>query len=244
MGEGVAGASAGLGARLAARTSPPRSFEGLRRASFVERPSSFVEDDDALGSRRGLSGGRRPVLLEEPKAGIVRGRARSPLGRASPLTEERTKTRCRNSLHDTAVCFSFRFRVPPTTATRARSVDASTSKTSRVLEMAMSTRMTERNKENDHRVSNAEASPPVARSRRKPAVQKTKRKGLESAVAVPSSKRSTRATGRETSPRPNRRPQAVAVHAESPYRSLAEAFLRASSTSNGLRATHSGTVSG
>ena len=93
----------------------------------------------------------------------------------------------------------------------------------------MSTRMTERNKENDHRVSNAEASPPVARSRRKPAVQKTKRKGLESAVAVPSSKRSTRATGRETSPRPNRRPQAVAVHAESPYRSLAEAFLRASS---------------
>jgi hypothetical protein len=108
-------------------------------------------------------------------------------------------------------------------------VDASTSKTSRVLEMAMSTRMTERNKENDHRVSNAEASPPVARSRRKPAVQKTKRKGLESAVAVPSSKRSTRATGRETSPRPNRRPQAVAVHAESPYRSLAEAFLRASS---------------
>ena len=168
-------------------------------------------------------------MLEEPKAGIVRGRARNPLGRASPLTEERTKTRCRNSLHDTAVCFSFRFRVPPTTATRARSVDASTSKTSRVLEMAMSTRMTERNKENDHRVSNAEASPPVARSRRKPAVQKTKRKGLESAVAVPSSKRWTRATGRETSPRPNRGPQAVAVHAESPYRSLAEAFLRASS---------------
>ena len=93
----------------------------------------------------------------------------------------------------------------------------------------MSTRMTERDKENEHRVSNAEASPPVARTRLKPAVQKTKRKGLDSAVAVPSSKRSTPATGRVSSPRPRREPEAVAVYAETPYRSLAEAFLRASS---------------
>ena len=93
----------------------------------------------------------------------------------------------------------------------------------------MSTRMTERDKENEHRVSNAEASHPVARTRLKPAVQKTKRKGLDSAVAVPSSKRSTPATGRVSSPRPRREPEAVAVYAETPYRSLAEAFLRASS---------------
>lgn len=129
----------------------------------------------------------------------------------------------------TAVCFSFLFAFPRTTATRARSADASTSKTSRVVEMAMSTRMTERDKENEHRASNAEASHPVARTRLKPAVQKTKRKGLESAVAVPSSKRSTPATGRVSSPRPRREPEAVAVYAETPYRSLAEAFLRASS---------------
>ena len=56
----------------------------------------------------------------------------------------------------TAVCFSFLFAFPRTTATRARSADASTSKTSRVVEMAMSTRMTERDKENEHRVSNAQ----------------------------------------------------------------------------------------
>ena len=93
----------------------------------------------------------------------------------------------------------------------------------------MSTRMSERNKENEHRVSNAETCPPSARTRLKQSGQNTKRKGLETAVAVPSSKRSTRATGRESTPRLHRGPAAVAIHAESPYRSLAEAFLRASS---------------
>lgn len=95
--------------------------------------------------------------------------------------------------------------------------------------MAISTRTTERNKENEHRVSNAETSPPAERTRQRPAVQKTKRKGLETAVAVPSSKRSTRATGRESSPRPHRGPEKVAIPAERPYLPLAKVLLRPSS---------------
>ena len=95
--------------------------------------------------------------------------------------------------------------------------------------MAISTRTTERNKENEHRVSNAETSPPAERTRQRPAVQKTKRKGLETAVAVPSSKRSTRATGRESSPRPHLGPEKVAIPAERPYLPLAKVLLRPSS---------------
>ena len=223
------------------RTSRERSF--LVEATGVERVREDacedvrelapVEDDDAPAALCGLSEGRRPVLLEEPKAGIVRGRAKKPLGRVSPLPEERTEKPLPEFVaRRTAVCFSYRVCVPPKpgdTATRARSADASRCKTSRVVEMAMSTRMSERNKENEHRVSNAETCPPSARTRLKQSGQNTKRKGLETAVAVPSSKRSTRATGRESTPRLHRGPAAVAIHAESPYRSLAEAFLRASS---------------
>jgi len=120
VGEGVAGASARLEARLVARTSRQRSFfieatgvESVREDACEEvRETAPVESNDAPAARRGLSEGRRPVLLEEPKAGIVRGRARKPLGDAP--TEERTKTRRRISLHDAQLCcFGYRVCVPP-----------------------------------------------------------------------------------------------------------------------------------